>query len=55
VLKVENGCLHVSGLDGIDGTPVLDIKPWEKEFGPRGPVKQPDWITELMDGYWKKS
>lgn len=54
VLKVESGNIYLRGLDGIDGTPVLDIKPWVKEFGPRGQVKQPEWITELMDGYWKK-
>jgi tRNA-Thr(GGU) m(6)t(6)A37 methyltransferase TsaA len=40
------------GLDAIDGTPVLDIKPWMKEFGPRGEVRQPAWASELMSGYW---
>jgi tRNA-Thr(GGU) m(6)t(6)A37 methyltransferase TsaA len=44
--------LHVSGLDAIDGTPVLDIKPWMAEFGPRGEVLQPAWATELMSGYY---
>lgn len=45
--------LYVEGLDAIDGTPVLDIKPWVREFGPRGLVSQPAWISELMRGYWK--
>src|SRR6202158_1028701 len=27
LLKVEKNILHVRGLDAIDGTPVLDIKP----------------------------
>lgn len=44
--------LHVQGLDAIDGTPVLDIKPWMAEFGPRGPVRQPAWSTQLMARYW---
>ncbi|HOW41400.1 MAG TPA: tRNA (N6-threonylcarbamoyladenosine(37)-N6)-methyltransferase TrmO [Bacteroidales bacterium] len=26
--KIENGILHVSGIDTFDGTPVLDIKPY---------------------------
>jgi tRNA (Thr-GGU) A37 N-methylase len=39
------------GLDAIDGTPVLDVKPWLAESGPRGPVHQPAWATELMAGY----
>jgi tRNA-Thr(GGU) m(6)t(6)A37 methyltransferase TsaA len=44
--------LAVVGLDAIDGTPVLDIKPYLREFGPRGEVSQPDWAGELMRGYW---
>jgi tRNA (adenine37-N6)-methyltransferase len=44
--------LHVTGMDAIDGTPVLDIKPWVREFGPRGEVRQPEWMTELMKRYW---
>lgn len=52
IVKIENLCLHLEGLDAIDGTPVLDIKPWVKEFGPRGEIKQPDWISELMRVYW---
>jgi tRNA (adenine37-N6)-methyltransferase len=39
-------------LDAIDGTPVLDIKPYMNEFGPQGPVHQPAWSGELMAGYW---
>ena len=26
--RVEAGCLHVSGIDLLDGTPILDIKPY---------------------------
>lgn len=26
--KIENGILHISGVDAFDGTPVLDIKPY---------------------------
>ncbi len=44
--------LVVRGLDAIDGTPVLDIKPHIAEFQPRTAVVQPDWVTELMAGYW---
>ncbi len=44
--------LTVVGLDAIDGTPVLDIKPYLAEFGPRGPVRQPAWSHELMRHYW---
>jgi tRNA (adenine37-N6)-methyltransferase len=52
VTKVDGLVLHVEGLDAIDGTPVVDLKPWVIELGPRGEVKQPAWMTELMKGYW---
>jgi len=44
--------LVVKGLDAIDGTPVVDIKPVMIDFLPRSPVKQPAWATELMAKYW---
>lgn len=55
ILKCEGRRLYVSGLDALDGTPVLDIKPVMAEFLPRGPVRQPDWSHELMQAYWNKS
>lgn len=48
----EGRQLRVRGLDAIDGTPVLDIKPVMAEFLPRGPLRQPDWSQELMANYW---
>jgi tRNA (Thr-GGU) A37 N-methylase len=44
--------VHVQGLDAIDGTPVLDIKPVMRAFLPRGEVVEPPWVGELMTGYW---
>lgn len=52
ILGVEGTRLRVAGLDAIDGTPVLDIKPVLTEFLPRGEVRQPDWSRELMADYW---
>lgn len=52
VIKREGHQLFVQGLDVIDGTPVLDIKPVMKEFLPREEVRQPEWATELMKNYW---
>ena len=37
--------LHVQGLDAIDGSPVLDVKPFMREFEPPGAdVRQPDLV-----------
>jgi len=52
LLGVDGLRLHVEALDAIDGSPVLDIKPWVREFGPRGDVRQPEWMTELMRDYF---
>jgi tRNA (Thr-GGU) A37 N-methylase len=54
-MRRQGRVLKVAGLDAIDGTPVLDIKPVMAEFLPRGPVRQPNWSTELMRDYWKLS
>lgn len=51
-VKREGRRLTVKGLDAIDGTPVLDIKPVMQEFLPRKEVKQPHWVRELMQDYW---
>ena len=40
--------LVACGLDAIDGSPVLDIKAHIREFQPRAPVVQPEWISELV-------
>ncbi|TMA70271.1 MAG: SAM-dependent methyltransferase [Deltaproteobacteria bacterium] len=48
----EGRVLTVAGLDAVDGTPVLDIKPLMVEFLPRGSVRQPPWSRELMRDYW---
>jgi tRNA-Thr(GGU) m(6)t(6)A37 methyltransferase TsaA len=55
VVRLDGLTLHVSGLDAVDGTPVLDLKPYMHEFGPRGEVSQPPWATELMRDYWTAS
>ena len=55
IVGVEGLTLRVSGLDAVDGTPVLDLKPYMTEFGARGAVRQPGWATELMRGYWGQS
>lgn len=52
LVKVTGLTIRVRGLDAIDNTPVLDIKPHVREFQARTLVRQPDWIGELMANYW---
>jgi tRNA-Thr(GGU) m(6)t(6)A37 methyltransferase TsaA len=52
LLGVDGRSINVRGLDAIDGTPVLDIKPHVSGYDPRGEVREPAWVKELMSGYW---
>ena len=54
IISVDGTKLVLEGLDAVDGTPVLDIKPWVSSFGPRGKVTEPTWINRLMTDYWSK-
>ena len=52
VLGVEGLRVRVQGLDAIDGSPVLDLKPYLSGFAPRGALREPAWAHEIMAGYW---
>lgn len=52
LVTVDGLTFTVQGLDAIDGTPVLDVKPYMAEFAPRGEVRQPAWSHQLMANYW---
>lgn len=51
ILAVTENSLTVRGLDAINGTPVLDIKPYFPAFDKRE-AKTPDWVDILMDQYF---
>ncbi len=52
IIKIENGNLIVRGLDAIDQTPVLDIKPYYPEYDHVANAKVPEWEHRLMNGYF---
>jgi tRNA (Thr-GGU) A37 N-methylase len=52
LLAVEGLVLKVRGLEAIDGTPVLDIKPVMRGFLPRGEISEPAWASAIMKEYW---
>lgn len=52
VVGVEGNVLRVRGLDAVDGTPVLDIKPYVPAFDRRDAATVPEWMTRLMQGYF---
>jgi tRNA (Thr-GGU) A37 N-methylase len=52
LLAVDGLELTVRGLDALDGSPVLDVKPYLTEMAPRTAVREPDWIREIMREYY---
>jgi tRNA (Thr-GGU) A37 N-methylase len=52
ILGVDGLAVEVEGLDAIDGTPVVDLKPAMVEFLLRGEVREPAWAADLMKDYW---
>lgn len=52
LLSVDGLSLTVRGLDAVDGTPVLDVKPVMREFEVAAPVRQPAWSHDIMKNYF---
>ncbi|THV37150.1 SAM-dependent methyltransferase [Glycomyces buryatensis] len=51
IVAVRGRELTVTGLDAVDGTPVLDLKPVMEELRPTD-VRQPEWVGRLMSEYF---
>ena len=49
---VEDNVITVKGLDAVDGTPVLDIKPYFPVFDSKSNAEVPEWVERLMDNYF---
>jgi len=43
--RIEDGILHVQNVDILDGTPLLDIKPYVPDFDQCGPART-GWLDE---------
>ena len=52
IISIDELQVRVRGLDALDGTPVIDLKPYMTAFAPRSAVREPTWAKELMAGYW---
>ena len=45
LLERQGNILKVEGLDAIDGTPIIDIKPYIPGYDSATDAKVPPWIT----------
>lgn len=52
ILRIDGLTVDVKGLDAVDGTPILDLKPVISGYAPRGAFREPDWARSLMANYW---
>lgn len=52
LVAVDDKGITVRGLDALDGTPVLDIKPYIPAFERKDDVRLPAWVGRMMDGYF---
>lgn len=53
LLSIENGVLFVEGADMVDGTPLLDIKPFVPDFDiPDGPIRT-GWLEKNSNNVHK--
>lgn len=52
LVDVKDNVIAVQGLDAINGTPVLDIKPYYPVYDCRSDATVPEWVDELMKEYF---
>ena len=52
LLGIEGNIVRVHALDALDGTPVLDIKPYMPPFDRMEDVKMPPWVSHFIEGYF---
>ena len=53
LLSINRNVLTVLALDALDGTPVLDLKPYMPIFDKMEDTKLPKWVYEFEKGYFK--
>jgi tRNA-Thr(GGU) m(6)t(6)A37 methyltransferase TsaA len=52
LLRRDKNRLVVRGLDAINGTPVVDVKPYVSQFDAVGSPMAPAWMSQLMERYF---
>jgi tRNA (adenine37-N6)-methyltransferase len=52
LLGIDGNIVKVRGLDALDGTPVLDLKPYMPPFDRMDDVAMPPWVGRFIEGYF---
>jgi len=49
--SADKGEIFVKGLDALDGTPVLDVKPYIPNFDSYARASIPDWVSQHLNSH----
>lgn len=52
LIDVKDNVITVQGLDAINGTPILDIKPYFPVYDTKQDATTPEWVNILMKEYF---
>jgi tRNA-Thr(GGU) m(6)t(6)A37 methyltransferase TsaA len=52
IINVGDDYIEVQGLDAVNGTPVLDIKPYYPQYDRIDSPEVPPWVNRLMEKYF---
>jgi len=52
LVNVEGNIISVKGLDAIDNTPLIDIKPYYPMYDCKEGAIVPEWVNRLMESYF---
>jgi tRNA-Thr(GGU) m(6)t(6)A37 methyltransferase TsaA len=47
IISIKDNIITVKGLDVIENTPILDIKPYTPQYDEIQKAKVPDWVSKL--------
>ena len=47
ILGIKDNIVTVKGLDAVEGTPIVDIKPYTPQYDTVVSAKTPDWVNKL--------
>ena len=50
LIERRGNVLKVTGLDALDGSPILDIKPYQPYQEPKD-IRVPDWMKKIHDEF----
>ncbi len=51
ILERNDNVIRVTGLDALNGSPILDIKPYQNDHFEPEEIRIPDWLKKMCRGF----